>query len=570
MPFITLGQNSATLKTTNASSGFQSLGIPTVGLVKTGNNTYNADTLNLLVSKQRGDSLAGAIKANSTIYNVLKFGAIGDGITDCTPFINAAINAASTNGGGIVDIPEGTFLIKAAYVTTDPYKPKGIILKSNVILQGHGASTILRLSNPPVASTFSGSNPSFTTNSVFSNIINGYRVTNSVVRDLSIDGNLSNQINTTLNPYTNPQSSDTLYSTSGIRFYLGSNNKVNNVTINSSAGYGVQFFSCPNSDVLNSTSYDAVNGGIGYFGASNYGTSMNNRVTRSYSDGYRIQSNDITVIGCYASWTRQNSNLMLANFAGFYLESVDRCKFINCYSSNNSSFGFDMNKNGISILGVLITGCTATQNRSAGMLISVNHALVSNNYIVDNGADSLGIKDTIPVGLYSRAGILVTASDSFGIFSNNTFLQGRGYQTYAFDNQGIYATYNGNVMYNHSGFFIFGNDWTKNASFNNISYNGTTMSYNNTGGIAGSAGDLISFTTANSPVAITAVASGLVLASQGTGIKPAYIRLPATTSGSGIPSSTPVMVGDTYIDIVNKKTYSATGISSSSDWTILN
>jgi hypothetical protein len=46
----------------------------------------------------------------STVFNVTNYGAIGDGITDNTISIQNAINAASAAGGGIVEIPAGTFL----------------------------------------------------------------------------------------------------------------------------------------------------------------------------------------------------------------------------------------------------------------------------------------------------------------------------------------------------------------------------------------------------------------------------------------------------------------------------
>ena len=43
-------------------------------------------------------------------YNILDFGAIGDGITDCSEAIINAINSCNENGGGTVLVPEGIFL----------------------------------------------------------------------------------------------------------------------------------------------------------------------------------------------------------------------------------------------------------------------------------------------------------------------------------------------------------------------------------------------------------------------------------------------------------------------------
>jgi polygalacturonase len=46
----------------------------------------------------------------AAIYNITNFGAIGDGLTTNTMPVQAAINAASATGGGIVEVPTGTFL----------------------------------------------------------------------------------------------------------------------------------------------------------------------------------------------------------------------------------------------------------------------------------------------------------------------------------------------------------------------------------------------------------------------------------------------------------------------------
>ena len=45
---------------------------------------------------------------------------------------------------------------------------------------------------------------------------------------------------------------------------------------------------------------------------------------------------------------------------------------------------------------------------------------------------------------------------------------------------------------------------------------------------------------------------------------------PAVFTGLLAPTTTPSVVGDMFIDTVAKKIYVATGIASSSDWTIVN
>jgi parallel beta-helix repeat protein len=63
------------------------------------------------------------------------YGATGNGSTDDTTAINAAITAAYTAGGGEVLIPLGTYLVS------------GITLKNNVVLRGAGYLSVLKLKN---------------------------------------------------------------------------------------------------------------------------------------------------------------------------------------------------------------------------------------------------------------------------------------------------------------------------------------------------------------------------------------------------------------------------------------
>lgn len=58
--------------------------------------------------------------------NVLDFGAVGDGVTDDTDAIQAAIDACSDAGGGAVFAPEGTYLCNT------------LLIPANVTLQGAG------------------------------------------------------------------------------------------------------------------------------------------------------------------------------------------------------------------------------------------------------------------------------------------------------------------------------------------------------------------------------------------------------------------------------------------------
>src|SRR5947207_4749409 len=50
------------------------------------------------------------------VFNVLDFGAVGDGTTDNTAAIAAAIDACHRRGGGRVLVPAGTYLTGAVYL----------------------------------------------------------------------------------------------------------------------------------------------------------------------------------------------------------------------------------------------------------------------------------------------------------------------------------------------------------------------------------------------------------------------------------------------------------------------
>lgn len=67
------------------------------------------------------------------IYNVRDYGATGNGSTDDTSFINSAISAANSAGGGIIFFPPGTYKVSSPLTLSSP----------NVMLQGAGGQGCL-------------------------------------------------------------------------------------------------------------------------------------------------------------------------------------------------------------------------------------------------------------------------------------------------------------------------------------------------------------------------------------------------------------------------------------------
>ena len=69
---------------------------------------------------------------DDSTYNIVDFGAKGDGITDNTQFINRTIEACTLRGGGTVIIPEGTFLTGSILLRSKV----NLFLESNAVVKG--------------------------------------------------------------------------------------------------------------------------------------------------------------------------------------------------------------------------------------------------------------------------------------------------------------------------------------------------------------------------------------------------------------------------------------------------
>ena len=140
-------------------------GNATVGKVTsgTGNNTalYQAPaatgshTVTAISAADATRTASAAVTVASTAYTVINpgnvynvktgFGATGNGSTDDTATIQNAINAASSAGGGLVEVPAGTYMINLAYQMGEV----GLLMKSNVTLQLDGGSVIKAKSGAP-------------------------------------------------------------------------------------------------------------------------------------------------------------------------------------------------------------------------------------------------------------------------------------------------------------------------------------------------------------------------------------------------------------------------------------
>lgn len=142
------------------------------------------------------------------LLSVKDFGAIGDGVTDDSAAINAAINSVAASGGGVIHMPTGVYSINSP-----------VILKGYVILSGEGfGRTIIKGAN-------STSHDLVVTDGfatlVGTNTTGGPRCFG--LRDLTIDGNRWNRTGTgtclLIYGYDYELTNIEIYDSRGIGFY---------------------------------------------------------------------------------------------------------------------------------------------------------------------------------------------------------------------------------------------------------------------------------------------------------------------------------------------------------------
>lgn len=136
---------------------------------------------------QGNDSrITGAVQKGTLVYNVKDYGAVGNGTTDDTTAIQAAINAASAAGGGTVFFPAAVYSISQT-----------LVLKTNVTLRGqHAVGWVNRFPQNVCAIKPSASFTTVTNGdaaiSIWGNDITGSSSNEGNVRifDLELDGSL--------------------------------------------------------------------------------------------------------------------------------------------------------------------------------------------------------------------------------------------------------------------------------------------------------------------------------------------------------------------------------------------
>lgn len=141
--------------------------------------------------------------AGGQIYNVKAYGAKGDGTTNDTVTVQLALTTAGNAGGGTVYLPPGTYLISP---------DTGLNVPSNVIFQGAGFSSIIKVPNSA---------------SVSGNVVKSQTTSGVTIMNMLIDGNKANQ------------SAGTNY---GLYFGGANNSTVFNVWAQNFTGNGIHIY----------------------------------------------------------------------------------------------------------------------------------------------------------------------------------------------------------------------------------------------------------------------------------------------------------------------------------------
>lgn len=174
--------------------------------------SISATNVQAAVIELRDDTntaLAEKVSRGELVYDVRDYGALGDGSTDDTAAIQAALDAAYAAGGGEVHLPPRIHIV-------DPNP--GLQVKSNTTFAGTVGSSALELK---AGSTHSD------------NIVKSEGWTNVTIRDMTINGNRTNQPGSP-GSYTHTQ----------YGLYLGAVTKalVSNVHVTSTTGVGIHIY----------------------------------------------------------------------------------------------------------------------------------------------------------------------------------------------------------------------------------------------------------------------------------------------------------------------------------------
>lgn len=305
-----------------------------------------------------GSSLVGFLQAGTSatartaqaklrdVVSVKDFGAVGDGVTDDTTFLQAAITAAE---GKTLLLPKGTYIVSNT-----------LTLPSNTDIVGEGWQSIIYLK--------SGTNKKVFTNSDTS----GGNV-NIWLDSFAVDGNSAGQTGGSF--------------VTGIDLDYVTDFKINNVYVHHTReipiyirkGSNFEITGCK-TEFAQGATYPGIYIGnplLPFPTAVTNGTISNCWSNNNGQDGILVENaTDVRVIGCSA---RNNGQ------SGIKLGQPANCIVSSCYAEGNTS-GF----RGQDIKRCTYNGNIAYRNNDSGITLGISNAtaseiLVTNNQCIENG-----------------------------------------------------------------------------------------------------------------------------------------------------------------------------------------
>jgi hypothetical protein len=347
-----------------------------------------------------------ALPPRTVLFNAKDYGAVGDGVTNDRPAIQAAIDACHTAGGGEVSLPPGTYLINVHPTLANV----GVLLTNNVRLRGSGreATTLLLAS---------GAN---------AHVV--YFVDDSsdvAVSDLTIDGNHSNQ---TVDCH-------------GIRLNRAVRGHVARVHVTGIRRYGITDQGANYDSHLEDVEVDNVSNFVGNGDGFDFKRTVRLRITRCYA--HNCAANGFDIRGQWTSIT----DSMAANNGGvgfsqrmFTVSAEDPAEaarqeymlISNCSARDNGQDGFWIEGEPVPdatfIARQVIVNCLAKNNGVSGFRLegsSISHHLT--NCVAEGNVTGFGINAN-DVATYALKMVNCSALTNTGVGISAAAVNGIGYE----------------------------------------------------------------------------------------------------------------------------------------------
>lgn len=370
---------------------------------------------------------AAAGKFLENIINIKDplYGATGDGSTDDTTAIQAALTACSANGGGTVYAPPGTYIIADS-----------VTVESNTTLLGAGQGTIFKR-----AANKDGTGD-------MNLIKTAVSATNVVFQDFAIDGNGSNQTHGTGSNANQV----------GLRFRAGTtDSKAIRVTVYNNLNSGIYMDTCTSCEVSHCYAYDQI-GNPAYppTGAPGDGIAVHYGSDLILSDNVCYDNNNDGIVISECSRLKVTGNVCYGNVVGHGIEiftndsahPIEDSVIANnvCYDNGACGIGLFANAGAQYCYGVIVSDNSCTNNADHGANIEgQRHTITGNSFGLngDNGLRLNSASDCVISGnniwynntsdTAGQAGILLTnTTQQRNQINGNVIVNGgAGHQKYA-------------------------------------------------------------------------------------------------------------------------------------------